>query len=135
MNQSRTIAVAAEDERGLSGQVAAHFGRCPAYVLVETTEGRISDVRVVRSPHQLSHQPGEVPRFVGDLGVQAILAGGMGHRAASLFSEYGIDVATGLTGRVCDAVAAYLRGDVMGEVSCVHDGRDACGGGRHERST
>jgi len=40
------------------------------------------------------HGP-DVPRWPGDLGVNLILAGGMGQRALSLFAEQGIRVITG----------------------------------------
>jgi len=132
MQQVRRIAVAAEDERGLEGPVAGHFGRCPAYVVVETTGSEIQDSRVVRNPHFESHEPGEVPRFVRGLDVEAILAGGMGPRAINLFSEFGIEVATGVTGSIRDAVAAYLRGEGGGVAPCAHDHPDSCGGGRHD---
>jgi predicted Fe-Mo cluster-binding NifX family protein len=79
-----------------------------------------------------THQPGQVPRFIQGLGVDAILAGGMGPRAINMFSQFGIDVATGLTGRVRDVVGGYLRGEVSGTVPCGHDHPRSCGGGHHE---
>jgi predicted Fe-Mo cluster-binding NifX family protein len=128
----RSIAVAAEDETGLDGQVAGHFGRCRAYVVVEAVGDRIRDSRVVPNPHVERHQPGQVPRFIQRLGVDAILAGGMGPRAVNMFSQFGIDVATGLTGRVREVVGGYLRGEVSGTVPCGHDHPRRCGGGHHE---
>ena len=99
MKDTMNIAVAAEDETGLDGQVAGHFGRCRAYVVVETAGGEIRGDRVVPNPHAEAHQPGQMPRFIQGLGVDAILAGGMGPRAINMFSQFGIDVATGLTGQ------------------------------------
>lgn len=132
MSDTVNIAVAAEDEAGLDGQVAGHFGRCPAYVVVETVGGEIRGGRVVPNPHAQAHQPGQMPRFIQGLGVDAILAGGMGPRAINMFSEYGIDVATGLTGRVRDVVGSYLRGELSGTVPCRHDHPSSCGGGHHQ---
>ena len=131
VEQTRMIAVATDDERGLEGQVAEHFGRCPAYVVVKATGREIQDAQVVPNPHFQTHQPGQVPRFVRGLGVDAILAGGMGPRAIDLFSQFGIEVATGVTGSVRDVVGAYLRGDASGTVPCAHDHPDSCGGGHH----
>jgi predicted Fe-Mo cluster-binding NifX family protein len=132
VEEMRSIAVAAEDESGLDGRVAGHFGRCPAYVVVEALGQEIRGSRVVANPHVETHQPGQVPRFIQGLGVEAILAGGMGPRAVAMFAEYGIDVATGLVGTVRDVVGGYLRGEVAGTVPCGHDHPSSCGGGRHE---
>lgn len=131
MEQKRSIAVAAEDETGLDGQVAGHFGRCRAYVVVETRGRQLQGSRVVANPHGETHRPGQVPRFIQGLGVDAVLAGGMGTGAVDMFSRFGIDVATGLSGRVRDVVGSYLRGEVSGTVPCGRDHPDSCGGGRH----
>jgi len=132
VDETRSIAVAAEDETGLDGQVAGHFGRCRAYVVVETAGGQIQESRVVPNPHFEAHEPGQVPQFIKGLSVDAILAGGMGPRAINIFSQFGIDVATGLSGTVRDAVSGYLRGEVSGTVPCNHDHPRSCGGGHHE---
>jgi predicted Fe-Mo cluster-binding NifX family protein len=42
-----------------------------------------------------AHEPGVLPRWLHDLGVQVIIAGGMGSRAQQLFEENGIKVITG----------------------------------------
>jgi predicted Fe-Mo cluster-binding NifX family protein len=131
VEQTRSIAIATEDETGLDGRVAGHFGRCRAYVVVEAVGDEIRGSRVVPNPHVETHQPGEVPRFIQGLGVDAILAGGMGPRAVSMFSQFGIDVATGFAGRVRDVVSGYLRGEVSGTVPCGHDHPRSCGGGDH----
>jgi predicted Fe-Mo cluster-binding NifX family protein len=131
VRETKNIAVAADDEAGLDGQVAGHFGRCPAYVVVETEGAEIRGGRVVPNPHAQAHQPGQMPRFIQGLGVHAILAGGMGPRAIDMFSRFGIDVATGVAGTVRDAVDSYIRGEISGTVPCRHDHPDSCGG-HHE---
>jgi predicted Fe-Mo cluster-binding NifX family protein len=131
VERARSIAVAAADESGLDGQVAGHFGRCPAYVVVRAVGGEIESARVVRNPHFETHEPGQVPRFIQGLGVEAILAGGMGRRAVSLFETMGIDVASGLIGSVRDVVGGYLRGELSGTVPCGQDHPHSCGGGHH----
>jgi predicted Fe-Mo cluster-binding NifX family protein len=131
MNEKRTIAVASEDGRGLDGQVGAHFGRCPYYVLVETNGDSVIDSRVVGNPYVAGHRPGVMPHFIRDLGANVIIAGGMGPRAVDMFHGFGIDVATGLTGAVEEVLAAYLRGEHRGVVPCSHDHPDSCGGPAH----
>ena len=102
MSEERVIAVAAEDDRGLDGEVSAHFGRCPYYVLVEANGNTVAGSRVVANPYVDLHRPGVVPRFIRDLGTNVIIAGGMGPRAIEMFHGFGIDVATGATGSVDD---------------------------------
>jgi hypothetical protein len=58
VDRTRNIAVAAEDEAGLDGRVAGHFGRCRAYVVVEIVGDEIRGSRVVVNPHVETHQPG-----------------------------------------------------------------------------
>ncbi len=128
MTNSRLIAIAAEDDRGLDGEVSAHFGRCPAYVLVRVDGESIGEAEVVPNPHFHAHQPGVMPGFISGLGADVILAGGMGPRAVDLFHGYGIEVATGAVGNVRKVLEAYLRGEVRGIVPCAHDHEDSCGG-------
>jgi len=127
MQGVKVIAVAAEDELGLEGQVSGHFGRCPAYVLVETKGADVVGSRVVRNPHYGNHQPGQMPTFIHGLGAHAILAGGMGPRAVDMFHEFNMEVATGAVGKVRNVVAAYLRGEIKGIVPCAHDHPESCG--------
>lgn len=127
MEASKILAVAAEDETGLDGSVAGHFGRCPAWVVVWTVGNEVRESRVVPNPHGETHRPGQVPQFIRKMGVDAVLAGGMGRGAVSLLSRYGIEVATGLSGRIRDAVGDYLRGEADGKAPCRHD-HAGCGG-------
>jgi len=127
MNETRLIAVAAEDNRGLDGEVGAHFGRCPYYVMVETSGDTVTGSRVVANPYFEMHRPGVVPRFIRDLGSHVIIAGGMGPRAIEMFHGFGIDVATGATGTVSTVLGAYLRGEHRGVVPCAHDHPESCG--------
>jgi predicted Fe-Mo cluster-binding NifX family protein len=128
MSEKKIIAIATEDDRGMNGEVSAHFGRCPFYVLAETEDGKVTGSRVVANPHFGAHQPGVMPRFINGLGVDVIIAGGMGPRAIDMFHGFGIDVATGALGVVEKVLQAYLNGEHRGVVPCKHDHPDSCGG-------
>jgi len=80
-----------------SGHVSAHFGRCPAYTLVDIEEGKI--IRRTEIPNP-GHQPGFLPDYLSRMGVTAIIAGGMGPRAQGLFAEKKIQTIIGVQGRV-----------------------------------
>ncbi len=123
----RTIAIAAEDNQGLAGEVSLHFGRCPYYVLVETEAEKCLNARVTANPFFGNHMPGQMPKFIHDIGANVILAGGMGPRAVQMFGQFGIEVATGAVGRVARVLHAYLKGDLKGIVPCNHDHPESCG--------
>ena len=133
MPGERLIAVAAEDDCGLSGEVSAHFGRCPFYLLAEVKDETITGSRVVANPHFGAHQPGVVPRFIDALGAHAIIAGGMGPRAIDMFRGFGIDVATGAIGSVRSVLEAYLRGEQREVVACAHDYPESCSKSEQQR--
>ena len=42
------------------------------------------------------HEPGAFPRWLHSLGVQVVIAGGIGQRALVLFAQQGINVVAGL---------------------------------------
>lgn len=129
MNHERSakvVAVAAEDDVGIEGQVSAYFGRCPFYVVAEVEGIHVKTVRVVPNPNFARHQPGAMPRFIYGLGAHAILAGGMGPRAIDMFRRVGIEVVTDVSGKIRDALSVFLSGNFGDAAPCKHDGRHGC---------
>ena len=127
MSEETLIVVAAEDACGFDGEVSAHFGGCPFFLLAEANGTRVTVSQVVPNPYHGGHQPGAVPRFVRDMGADVIIAGGMGPGAIEMFHGFGIDVATGATGAVTTVLGSYLRGEHRGVEPCAHDHRGNCG--------
>lgn len=105
-----------------NGNVAQHFGRCPAYTLVEFADGEVVGKEVIDSP---GHQPGFLPGFLAKQGVSCIIAGGMGWRAQELFTAQNIKAVVGVAGPVEQVIADYLSGDLQsGESLCNHEFRE-----------
>ena len=125
---TKTIAIAAEDDKGLAGEVSHHFGRCPYYVMIEVNGKTVLSTKVTANPYYGNHQPGMMPKFIHDIGGNVILSGGMGPRAVQMFQSFGIEVATGAVGNVGRVLDAYLDGKIQGIVPCSHDHPDSCGG-------
>lgn len=99
-------------------QVAAHFGRCEAYTLAEIEEGMVTATETIANP---GHEPGFLPGYLAERGVQCIVAGGMGPRAHGLFAERGIQTIVGVSGSVAEALGALARGELeSGETTCDH---------------
>jgi len=112
------IAVSVDTNDGLDSVVAAHFGRCPYFAIVDLDDGQIQSTLVVDNPFYAQHQPGQVPRFIHSQDVDLMIASGMGGRAIQFFREFEIGVACGASGTVRTAIAAYQAGQLQGAVPC-----------------
>jgi len=103
------------------GKLCNHFGHCEMFALVDVdaaTCGILKSTAVTPPPHE----PGVLPRWLGELGVTTIIAGGMGASARGLFDERGIEVVTGApVGTPEELVIARLTGTLKtGENTCDH---------------
>ena len=94
-----------------NGMVSAHFGRCPVFTIVEIENGNILKKEQIDNP---GHQPGLIPRFLHEKGINCIVAGGMGMRAKDFFEKFGIETITGISGNVDDVIHELINGTVKG---------------------
>jgi predicted Fe-Mo cluster-binding NifX family protein len=110
------VAIATE-----SGYVSAHFGRCPAYTLVEIQDGHVVGREETPNP---GHQPGFLPQYLSARGVSVIIAGGMGPRAQGLFAEKNIQTIIGVQGSIDEVIDKFLRQELKaGQDLCDHGHR------------
>ncbi len=117
----KKIALSVNDNNGLDGEMSMHFGRCPAYLIAYVTDdNQIEKTEVVENPYFGQHVPGQVPGFIKSLGADVMIAGGMGPKAIDMFQGFGIDVVTGVGGKVSNVLQAYLDGKISGAASCGH---------------
>jgi len=102
-----------------NGVLCAHFGHCQQFVIVDTKDGGITAMNYHTPP---PHEPGALPRWLGELEVNVVIAGGMGRRALGLFNERGIQVMVGVPSASPEVlVADYLAGILrVGENMCDH---------------
>ena len=105
------------------GRLAQHFGHCEKFALI--------DVDPVAKTTQASteviapeHQPGLLPPWLKERGVDVVIAGGMGARALSLFDAASIKVAGGAPAETAAVlVQRYLDGELTsGPDGCDHSG-------------
>lgn len=102
------------------GKLCAHFGHCEAFALLDTdAAGRVIKETYITPP---PHEPGLLPPWLSQQGVNCIIAGGMGSRAQQLFAEQGVNVITGAQGEnPKDIVEQYLKGVLQtGANTCDH---------------
>ena len=96
--------------------VSAHFGRCHTFTIVDITDGKASNKETVVNP---GHQPGAIPQFLHEKGVQCIICGGMGQRAVGFFNDLKIRTLIGVSGTVDDAIESLKKGTLKdGESLC-----------------
>ncbi len=111
------------------GRVSSHFGHCEQFAILEVDRPSRFVLRMdfVTPP---PHEPGTLPGWLHGLGVNVVLAGGMGARAADLLARHGIETVLGVpTLPVSEVVEAYLDGRIASTASaCDHPG---CGGDHH----
>ncbi len=85
---NRKIAIPVEN-----GVLSGHFGHAKEFALVEVKDGNvINNERLVPPPHE----PGVLPKWLGELNATDILAGGMGQKAIQLFLQNKINVFVGV---------------------------------------
>lgn len=99
--------------------VSAHFGRCPTFTIVDIDNGNIVRKETLENP---GHQPGFIPQFLHEKGVECIVCGGMGRRATGFFSEYGIETILGITGRIDEVLDKIQKGTLKGGESLCRPG-------------
>jgi len=91
--------------------VSAHFGRCPQFTIVDVDEGSVLSREAIANPE---HRPGMLPLFLRNVGVECVIASGMGHRATQLFTQAGIDTVVGVTGSVDEVIEQFIAGSLKG---------------------
>jgi len=112
-----------------NGQLCAHFGHCEQFAILEADPTTKS---VTRTEFQTppAHEPGVLPRWLHSLGVNVVLAGGMGARAVDLLAQNGIQAILGVPAMgLTELAEAYLNGKLTsGASACQHHG---CGDEHH----
>lgn len=103
------------------GRLSMHFGHCRQFAIVEADPNgkEILNTEIHDAP---PHQPGLLPRWLGEKDVNLVITGGMGQRAQAIFTDAGIEV---LVGAPCaepqKLVRGYLEGTLQtGDNVCDH---------------
>jgi len=116
------IAIATE-----GNMVSGHFGHCEVFTVFEVDENqnKILKKEIIKNPE---HQPGFLPGYLAQFGINCIIAGGMGARAKELFEEYDIMTVTGISGQVDEVIQEFLKGNIIDKGSICNHGEGHHGG-------
>lgn len=100
-------------------KLCAHFGHCAEFAIIDVDHNAISAESYITPP---PHEPGLLPGWLSEKGVNQIIAGGMGQKAQQLFAAKNVKVITGALGEFPrEVVESYLNGSlVTGTNTCDH---------------
>lgn len=103
------------------GRLSAHFGHCSEFAVVEVAPESRQIIKTERFTPP-AHEPGVLPKWLSEMGVHTVIAGGMGRRAQTLFQEKNIQVLVGAVSREPEElVRLYLDGQLeCGQNVCSH---------------
>jgi ATP-binding protein involved in chromosome partitioning len=103
------------------GKLSAHFGHCEEFALMDVNEQtrEITNIAKLLPP---AHEPGVLPKWLGEQKADVIIAGGMGQRAQQLFAQNNIKVIVGASDQPPEElVSAYLNNTLeTGSNICDH---------------
>lgn len=101
--------------------LSEHFGHAEQFAFVEVD---VEDKRIVSVQYEPAppHQPGLLPRWLQQHGVQVVITGGIGPRALQLLEQNGVKAIYGIATDTPQKLAeSYLAGTlVSGSNLCDH---------------
>lgn len=101
------------------GYLCSHFGHCEKFAIFKIEDSKITEEKYLVPP---PHEPGLLPAWLSSYGVTHVIAGGMGHRAISLFNQQNIQVFTGADAKPARVLAEDFLEDKLttGVNTCDH---------------
>ncbi len=114
-----------------NGNVFQHFGHTEEFKVYEVEDKKILSSEVIGSDGA-GHEA--LADFLAGQGVNVLICGGIGGGAQAALEAAGIELCAGAEGSTDDAVAAYLKGELINTgVNCDHHGEGhSCGDHDHE---
>ena len=103
----------------VDGKLCMHFGHCDQFAIVDVDSEKVTGVETVTPP---PHEPGLLPKWLHEQGVNLVIAGGMGQRAQMIFASNDIETIVGAPVETPENLAmAWLGGTLAsGENTCDH---------------
>ena len=117
-----------------NGNVFQHFGRTEYFKVYEVEDGAVVSSEVIGSDG-IGH--GALAGLLANHDIQVLICGGLGGGALNALTNAGIEVCAGASGNADEAVAAYLREELVDTgANCDHhhhgEGEECCGHGEGE---
>ncbi|HID76321.1 MAG TPA: dinitrogenase iron-molybdenum cofactor biosynthesis protein [Planctomycetaceae bacterium] len=106
------VAVSSQGQN-LDSPVDPRFGRARYFVVVETDTGEFSTHDNTRNVETVQGAGIQAGRAVVELGARAVLTGHVGPKAFAALRAAGLEVFTGVSGTVGEAVERYKAGQLQ----------------------
>jgi len=108
--------------------VSSHFGKCENFTIVEIENSKIKSKVIINTE---GNQHGLLPTFLAAHGVNVVIAGGMGEGARQNLISNNIEIISGVSGNIDEAISSYMNGNLKSnDVGC--SGHDHSDGHNHE---
>ena len=122
------IAVPSNDQGGLDGTRAGHFGHCDVFTLVDVKDGEIEQVTTINNREHVQGGCMVPVNLLSENKVNALVVGGIGMRPLMGFRQVGIDVYHDATRPEIRPVVEDL---IAGKLQAIRDDEVCGGGGGH----
>lgn len=111
----------------LDSEVDPRFGRCQYFIIVNT---ETMEFEAIKNPNidAMGGAGIQSGQFVAEKKVKAVLTGNVGPNAFQTLNAAGLDVITGVSGSIREAIEKYKKGDyktARGPTSSSHSGMTA----------
>ena len=112
-----------------NGEVFQHFGHTQQFKVYEIEDGQVTSAAVIGA-NGSGH--GALAELLADRAIDVLICGGIGGGAEAALTEQGIGLCAGAQGSADEAVAAYLRGELVNTgANCDHHHEDGHSCGDH----
>jgi C_GCAxxG_C_C family probable redox protein len=116
LEEKQTMKIAVTTQ---GNQIFQHFGQCQNFTVFSIEDGKIQGKTAIDAS-QNGHAA--LAGFLKDAGVSVLICGGIGDGAKQMLSQTGIELVSGVEGKIEDAVNAYLTGSLTDQGgSCSHE--------------
>ena len=90
--------------------VSSHFGKCENFTIVEIENSAVKSKNILNTS---GNQHGLLPGFLASQNVKLVIAGGMGEGARQNLITNNIEIISGVSGTIDEAITAYLNGNLI----------------------
>lgn len=99
-------------ESDLNGPVSSRFGRAPFFLLLDSESGEM--IESIENPNESVGGGAGVQssQLLAEKGVEIVLTGNCGPKAFQVFNAAGIDICTGASGTVAEALEEFKAGRI-----------------------
>ena len=101
------IGIPTVNDEGLLSDISMHFGRTPFLTTIKIEDNEIKDINTIEVLGKHTGGSKTPAEIISTSGVNVLLCGNLGPKAVSMLQDRGIEVYSGASGKVEDALKAW----------------------------